>query len=173
MADEKLLADLGVMQCDPPAPAEVDARLAREDGEMREYMVQQLAARLRALTNMPDSDALHEVDLWVHRMADKKDFECGAPACYIPEPGKWVNAYEEDQCYGGPEEGGWWYYRRTPIRSQEAGLQAHLLARKWRATEFSNEGRRPPENTNGEPRYLVLVEDHPGRYAPLDQPRYS
>ena len=157
----------------PIDTAAVNARLAREAGEMHEYMVQQLAARLQALTNMPAGDALHEVDLWVRQLADKSGFEYGEPACYIPEAGTWVNVYEEDQCYGGPEEGGWWYYRRAPIRSHEAGAAAEQLAEQWRAGEYSNDDRRPPENTNGEPRYVVLVETHPGRFSPLDTPRYS
>jgi len=30
---------------------------------------------------------------------------------------QYINVYEVVQCYGGPEEGGWWYYAGTPIES--------------------------------------------------------
>ena len=39
-------------------------------------------------------------------------------ALIIPEGFKLVGLYSEVQCYGGPEEGGWWYDEYTHIKSE-------------------------------------------------------
>lgn len=30
---------------------------------------------------------------------------------------RYITVYEVDRCYGGPEEGGWWYNRYVPIET--------------------------------------------------------
>lgn len=47
--------------------------------------------------------------------------ECNCPPEDYVKPGTevlmYVNAYEVSRCYGGPEEGGWWYNHLEPIAS--------------------------------------------------------
>ena len=38
----------------------------------------------------------------------------------------WLNIYEPIQCYGGPEEGGWWYWYLRPTSSMLVDKDAPL-----------------------------------------------
>jgi hypothetical protein len=57
-----------------------------------------------------------------------------------------VHKYEEQQAYGGPEEGGWWYDLRTPIEnwapiacnSEEAAFE---LCRLFNSQEYQRRDR--------------------------------
>lgn len=46
----------------------------------------------------------------------------------------WVNVYSIHRCFGGPEEGGWWYDTGDPVASIPVkGLsRAEHLAKAWR-----------------------------------------
>ena len=46
----------------------------------------------------------------------------------------YLNTYQIWQCYGGPEEGGWWYEAGTPVQSIFLGYETaddYIEARKW------------------------------------------
>lgn len=84
---------------------------------------------------------------------------------------KWVSVYHVQQCYGGPEEGGWWYYHYNCIESHLVfWFQAERTAEKLRSKypksnipltsvlsdgdyEISTEARRAESQTRERPIY--------------------
>jgi hypothetical protein len=81
----------------------------------------------------------------------------------------YVNVYSVGRCYGGPEEGGWYYDCGDPTASHPVKRmkQAERLQRRLEA--------RCPEHIPGRrgPRCLVLIERTPGAYFPKHQPYYE
>ena len=43
----------------------------------------------------------------------------------------YVNVYQEERCYGGPEEGGWWYSSYTPVDYSTAECSCDLPISEW------------------------------------------
>lgn len=88
---------------------------------------------------------------------------------------KFVNVYLEDQGYGGPEEGGWYYtygeYLRTAIVETEE--EAEKLKEYFENGEYSNEGRPSMYHSNSQGEYRVRIEDQPGRSYPEERPYYE
>ena len=108
-----------------------------------------------------------------------------------------VNVYELDLSYGGPEEGGWWVTCGTLIRSHQvpAGDVERVVAELEAEYPDANTARRerallPSVDENGDyirqPRiycytdvnyhggdYQVLVEDKPGADFPEVFPHYE
>jgi hypothetical protein len=92
------------------------------------------------------------------------------------EPAPWfINVYEMDRGYGGPEEGGWWYDIRTPVisfpadskRDAESQLDAIM-------EEYPSEGDRPVSSviySGGA--YDVRIENHPPVEEPQSIPHYE
>src|SRR5262245_24713944 len=95
-------------------------------------------------------------------------------------PVKWVNVYDVSRCYGGPEEGGWWFDAGTceaahPCYSDEdANVLVEALKRVY-------DGRRQEDRNGGIGRYSVLgggdivivIEDDKGKNFPDEWPRYE
>ena len=106
----------------------------------------------------------------------------------------WVNVYEADRAYGGPEEGGWWYDVRTPAYEVENVVYvdgefgrevvsydrrlisckvpyriAHRVADKLRE-KYPHTGRRG--SVLGGEDYDVVIQDHPPRHSPSERPHY-
>jgi len=86
-----------------------------------------------------------------------------------------VNVYLEDQAYGGPEEGGWWYIvgsieRVYPVSCLQ---DAYMLARFLEGGEFSNEGRPSMYHTNSDGEYRVRIQLQPGQGYPTRRPHYE
>lgn len=83
----------------------------------------------------------------------------------------WVNVYSVSRCYGGPEEGGWWYdagecIERMEVAADKAGDVAEALRRQYPRT-----GRR--YSVLGGDDFDVKIEHEPGTYFPQYQPRYE
>jgi hypothetical protein len=76
---------------------------------------------------------------------------------------RYVNVYAIKRCYGGPEEGGWWFDAGEPVECyfcpSEETLQ-HFLAK---ATE-EWEGHRDVD---------IIVQSHPAREFPERRPHYE
>ena len=110
----------------------------------------------------------------------------------------WVSFYESAQCYGGPEEGGWYYDRLTLIDSTECTTLAEVAAakRKYSGREHdqtriiqraANEALAADhhfDRVTGEPddlhlgehvggRAVYYVESVRGEHESLDRPRYE
>jgi hypothetical protein len=77
-----------------------------------------------------------------------------------------VNAYAVDRCYGGPEEGGWYYDDGRPLgsimvrNSDEAIDAAKALLRERFTPEFE-------ENLE------IYVEDDVAAHFPAERPHYE
>jgi hypothetical protein len=83
---------------------------------------------------------------------------------FIPEASNewWVNAYEYERRYGGPEGGGWYYSCYDPIASIYTGPSS--ISREAEATKFL-------ESFYGE--QDIRVEPNPAIYKPFERPYYS
>lgn len=100
---------------------------------------------------------------------------------------KYATAYEQTLCYGGPEEGGWWYTHLSPVLSVEVGEdedaayeEAHRQARE-RGLVFKGDlvtrsdgttrPARPASSCAPEVNALVLLEDERGEHDSDKEPR--
>jgi hypothetical protein len=85
---------------------------------------------------------------------------------------KYVNVYDVTRCFGGPEEGGWWYDAGDCILSLECASteEARFVARRL-AAEYPTTGNR--YSVLGGDDYDVLVESHKGESFPAEVPRYE
>lgn len=94
----------------------------------------------------------------------------------------YVNLYEIDRAYGGPEEGGWWYSCGIFVRSHsfvftdriEARDRMELLNR--RTDEIANDPRGARANLSSvicEGRLSWCVEEHAGENFPQERPFYE
>ena len=103
----------------------------------------------------------------------------------------YVSTYKIDQCYGGPEEGGWWYDWYTlvdtlnvdnedvaiPVRQARLGS---LEKAKCHAASIP-EGNSPYLDTEGyiptgfsvETRYDIVIEEQPGDNSTTERPHYE
>jgi hypothetical protein len=87
-----------------------------------------------------------------------------------------VSLYEVERCYGGAEEGGWWYDLWTlievvaelPLKHREA---AHDLAGILNAAEPATEWNRFSVNGGAERKYIVECER--GEYETTETPHYE
>jgi len=92
------------------------------------------------------------------------------------EPAPWyVNVYEEDRGYGGPEEGGWWYNIATPVWHERLDTKDRAEARKLELEEmYPEEGDRPVSSviySGGA--YTIRIENHPPVAQPQTTPHYE
>ena len=107
-------------------------------------------------------------DRWVSK-------PCGKPAT-SPLHRKWrVNVYALDRCYGGPEEGGWWYDTEDPELSLEVPASRYgdavAIAGALEAVYPDRHSRSSVAYSDGD--YDVRVERWSPRYSPSVQPRYE
>lgn len=93
-------------------------------------------------------------------------------------PKLFVNIYLHDRCYGGGEEGGWWYDDYSPEQeecrvfdSEEAALAYLPTAEAWCAEENSQR-RSDISSVISEGRYEAILESFPAEYSPSERPRY-
>jgi hypothetical protein len=97
------------------------------------------------------------------------------PAPSFP-PRAYVNAYAVDQCYGGPEEGGWYYDAGTllasvPVTSREDADQARERLREMFGPDYAD--NKPREHTNGGPNLEIYIDEEIGRDFPARKPFYE
>lgn len=89
----------------------------------------------------------------------------------------YINAYTVQRCYGGPEEGGWWFDTGEPIESLE--LPDDATDNQIDAAKADLRGRHGWESPHS--RYSVLggldfeiyVESHPAEIFPATWPHYE
>jgi hypothetical protein len=87
----------------------------------------------------------------------------------------WVNVYELDRMYGGPEEGGWWFTTGWPVSSRRLGRTTHTHAASIadRVSEsFDNPARPLSSIAYDGGQMSVQVETHPARGWPRTIPYY-
>lgn len=94
----------------------------------------------------------------------------------IPDEGRFVNAYEITQAYGGPEEGGWWYYVHEPIESirvtnpMQAQVAALYLKRKH-GEDYAD--RRECTSAAGGEDLQICIEHFEAEFSPTERPHYE
>lgn len=86
----------------------------------------------------------------------------------------WVAVYEEDQGYGGPEEGGWWFdigevKQVVPCSSYEQAENMRELLR----TEWKDEGRPTYSVLYSGGNYRISIEKNYPKDYPQRVPHYS
>lgn len=89
---------------------------------------------------------------------------------------RYVNVYEVERVYGGPEEGGWDYDVGTPLmtlgpwRDDEDWEDARDRVMDW--VDQQNAGKPKPWSVFAEPLMEVAVEEHPAEAFPTETPYY-
>lgn len=95
----------------------------------------------------------------------------------------YVSVYFVQQCYGGPEEGGWWYYAGILVPNKSRSFSSRRGTRrevpnhvrgmqKW--CDLMNEGEPELESVLSQGRYYVEVSNNPPLpYYPTERPYYS
>ena len=88
---------------------------------------------------------------------------------------KFVNVYLVNRCYGGSEEGGWWFdageiVECVPCRNE---VFARKVKESFEKGEYSNEGRRELSSVACGGVYEVVIEDRPGEDYPKEKPFYE
>jgi hypothetical protein len=88
----------------------------------------------------------------------------------------YVNVYELDRVYGGPEEGGWWFTTGKLVKTKTADtleqalfLEEALEQEYQRGTGLQNCGS--VLYAGGD--YTVQIDDVPGADWPTEYPRYE
>lgn len=97
------------------------------------------------------------------------------PVKYVPGDVRFVNVHMVHRCYGGPEEGGWWFDTGELVEvwamPNEAAAKAKASALEM--GEYSNDDRRPLHSVCSNGVYRVTVSDTPGQDWPERFPRYE
>jgi hypothetical protein len=90
--------------------------------------------------------------------------------------GRFVNIYLIDRAYGGPEEGGWYYECGQAIDSREV-LEDDLREVKGNAELWCIEENKNRRSDIGsvlsEGKYVVCIDDEPGKDYPSERPHYE
>jgi len=93
---------------------------------------------------------------------------------------QYVNVYIMTMCYGGPEEGGWWYDRFVPVSSQ--GFSSRRKQKRKMYKKFKREialcdlynAKLPPyTSVNGGEARFTIIQDEPATYSPKQRPYYE
>lgn len=109
------------------------------------------------------------------------------PLTPVPEVVTWhINVYERGRCYGGPEEGGWWYDTGVyqPMMSttfdkvssttkDEVTALAQALQRRLNDESAANKVPLVGSTQYNGGRYLVMIQRKPGADFPADRPVYQ
>ena len=90
----------------------------------------------------------------------------------------YVNEYEVDRIYGGPEEGGWWYNTGKFIKCHGIfNLRAQAMRRKAKLYDYvkqSNFGKHPSSSVLSRGDWTdIIIEEHEGKHFPDTAPRYE
>ena len=90
---------------------------------------------------------------------------------------RYVNAYELNKSYGGPEEGGWWYttgiaLASIPVRNTEQEEAAKQLLEHRLRQDYAK-GNRNLGSVNCEGVLEIRTQDHTARDFPQERPRYE
>lgn len=75
----------------------------------------------------------------------------------------YVNLYQTTQCYGGPEEGGWYYEEgvyHSCMGAYSSQEEAQKKADRLRSWNWSRD-------------FAAMVQEHPGENYPQYQPHYE
>ena len=90
----------------------------------------------------------------------------------------YINEYEVDRKFGGPEEGGWWYDTGRFIRCHATTTHpddAEAIAERLRGSYLRevNAGKRPPDSVLSTGDYRAIhIDEEAGADFPRERPYY-
>jgi hypothetical protein len=90
---------------------------------------------------------------------------------YVPGT-VFVNVYEVDRIYGGPEEGGWWYDAGRCVLSRQVAEESADLLMAELESRYPNTGKSSSVLYSGGD-YRIWAEDEPGKDYPEVAPHYE
>jgi len=88
----------------------------------------------------------------------------------------YVNTYLVQKCYGGSEEGGWWYHAGEPCDSRLCDSADHMVEVKkemQKKCDEENKDRRPLHSVLSNGIFEVREEDHFAEAWPQSRPHYE
>jgi hypothetical protein len=98
----------------------------------------------------------------------------------LPKGKFYVNLYEQEQCYGGREEGGWWFDRLHPVSS--IGFSSTPASRR-RARKYirrlvaevnrMNAGRPAYTSSRSQGQAVLRLDWFPATTLPKHRPHYE
>lgn len=89
-----------------------------------------------------------------------------------------VSEYTVDRCYGGPEEGGWWYDWSDFVRvvgvfaTREDAETFQATLREAQDAEDRESGHRSRYSVIGQPDTCYFIETVPGQWQDTERPHY-
>ena len=89
---------------------------------------------------------------------------------------QYVNAYDHNRAYGGPEEGGWWFDTGTLLGSIPCGSDEQVEAAKKYLKDLWGpkfEGNHGIGSVLCEGVLQICVEDEIGHDYPIERPHYE
>jgi hypothetical protein len=91
---------------------------------------------------------------------------------------KFVSRYTREICYGGPEEGGWWYDWNTydeliAICPDEENAISVCRALNIKQQTDDKEQNIDYYSVNADPHFIYDVEDFPAQNESTERPRYE
>ncbi len=104
---------------------------------------------------------------------DNRDYRDGPVEDKWP---KYVNAYDHNRSYGGPEEGGWWFDTGTLLGSIPCTNDEQVeKTKEWLSAVFGPnfEGNHDIGSVLCEGQLQILVEDELGHDYPTERPHYE
>ncbi len=93
-------------------------------------------------------------------------------------PRLFVNVYLWDRCYGGPEEGGWYFNAYAPQEEHSSEHATEAAAQAWLEKQLEwaqqeNAERHHPNSVLSEGHYVVRLEAWPAEAQPAYRPCYE
>ena len=90
----------------------------------------------------------------------------------------YINQYHVSQCYGGPEEGGWYYHHEDPLSSLDTDgwLEGDRLIRLTQLQDKDDAlNKTLPDfySVLSEGEYVTRLEDKPAERYPESRPYYE
>lgn len=115
---------------------------------------------------------------WVHRLEADWSWIKNRPEELTPDDvpvGSYVTVKIDNLCYGGPEEGGWWYDTHDPVEWHLISSPRVLNAVRTRCERlYSNEGRREISSVLSEGLYSFVIGRLPETLPiPVCKPHYE
>lgn len=86
---------------------------------------------------------------------------------------QFVNVYEMDREYGGPEEGGWYFDTGRLVASVQVPESFVESTIKRLEETYPNTGKRYSVIYSGSGDYSIMVENEPGKDFPEVTPHYE
>ena len=86
---------------------------------------------------------------------------------------RYVSVYKVERCWGGPEEGGWWYDFYTLIESTEVLRRDRNRVLRAKRKEWESQNTVPLHSVMSRGIYNVVKEENKGEHETKERPIYE